>query len=83
MKQTRMGAFEVKTHLSQILKDVQKGDEILITKRGEPIAKIVPCEPTPSEIGQLLAEFSNWCEHEAITWGKGMSIEEAKHEGRK
>ena len=39
-----VGAFEAKTHLSSLLKKVTHGEEILITKRGLPIAKLVPAE---------------------------------------
>ena len=39
---SKIGAFEAKTHLSEILNKVQEGLEIIITKRGKPIAKIIP-----------------------------------------
>jgi prevent-host-death family protein len=31
-----------KTHLSSLLEDVQKGEEVVIAKAGKPIARIVP-----------------------------------------
>jgi prevent-host-death family protein len=34
--------FEAKTHLSQILKTVKMGKEVMVTERGVPIAKIIP-----------------------------------------
>lgn len=37
-----IGAFEAKTHLSQLLNEVQQGEEITITKRGKPIARLIP-----------------------------------------
>ncbi len=37
-----LGAFEVKTHLSQLLEQVKRGKSFTITKRGRPIAKLVP-----------------------------------------
>ena len=39
---TSIGAFEAKTHFSQLIKRATQGEEILITHRGNPIAKIVP-----------------------------------------
>lgn len=36
---------EVKAHLSAILESVARGDEIVITKRGKPVARIRP-EPS-------------------------------------
>ena len=39
--QTSIGAFEAKTHFSQLIKRVTEGEEFLITHRGKPLAKIV------------------------------------------
>ena len=41
-----IGAFEAKTHFSQLLERAAKGEEIVITKRGKPYAKIVPVVTT-------------------------------------
>lgn len=41
-----VGAFEAKTHLSELLEKVRGGDRVVITKRGVPVAVIVP----PSEV---------------------------------
>ena len=39
-----VGAFEAKTHLSQLLDEVEKhNEEILIQKRGRDMAYIIPC----------------------------------------
>lgn len=37
-----IGAFDAKTHLSSLLDKVAQGEEILITKRGRPVARLVP-----------------------------------------
>ena len=42
----RVGAFEAKTHLSQLISDVEKGATIEITRRG----KIVACLISPNEL---------------------------------
>jgi len=42
MKTRVIGAFEAKTHLSQLLDDVETGTEIEITRRGKPVARLVP-----------------------------------------
>ena len=39
-----IGAFEAKTHFSQILEAAERGKEYIITKRGKPVAKIIPFE---------------------------------------
>lgn len=37
-----VGAFEAKTHLNELLRRVSTGETIRITRRGVPIAKLVP-----------------------------------------
>ena len=37
-----VGAFEAKTHFSQLLERAAKGEEITITRRGKAVARIVP-----------------------------------------
>ena len=39
-----VGAFEAKTHLSHLLDSVKQGETITITKRGQPVARLVPPE---------------------------------------
>jgi len=42
MLSQEIGAFEAKTHFSKILEKVENGDDFIITKRGKPVAKIIP-----------------------------------------
>ncbi len=41
-----VGAFEAKTHFSKLLEQVKRGEEITITQRGKPVARLVPSGPT-------------------------------------
>jgi prevent-host-death family protein len=36
-----VGAFEAKTHLSALLDKVASGEEVLITRHGRPVARLV------------------------------------------
>ena len=36
-----VGAFEAKTHLSSLLDKVAAGEEVIITKHGKPVARLV------------------------------------------
>jgi prevent-host-death family protein len=40
-----VGAFEAKTHLSQLLDEVEKGGRIYITRHGKRIAELSPIAP--------------------------------------
>ena len=46
-----VGAYQAKTHLSQLLEKVEAGEEIIITKHGAPVAKLIPMarEASPEE----------------------------------
>lgn len=37
---------QTKAHLSALLARIAKGEEVVITRRGRPMARIVPIEPT-------------------------------------
>jgi prevent-host-death family protein len=37
-----VGVHEAKTHLSRLLEDVAAGEEVVITRRGEEVASLVP-----------------------------------------
>jgi prevent-host-death family protein len=37
-----VGIFEAKTHLSTLLKRVEQGEEIIVTRHGKPVARLVP-----------------------------------------
>ena len=40
--QQQIGAFEAKTHFSRIIEEVEQGADYVITRRGKPVAKIIP-----------------------------------------
>jgi prevent-host-death family protein len=37
-----VGAFEAKTHLSHLLDQVERGETVVITRHGKPVARLVP-----------------------------------------
>jgi prevent-host-death family protein len=39
--------YKAKTHLSQLLEQVENGEEIVIARAGKPVAKLVPIEAGP------------------------------------
>ena len=50
-----VGAYEAKTHLSDLLEKVEAGEEITITKHGAPIARLVPVKKEASPEERLAA----------------------------
>ncbi|MBK7643237.1 MAG: type II toxin-antitoxin system prevent-host-death family antitoxin [Planctomycetes bacterium] len=41
-KTTTLGAFEAKNRLSELIERVSKGESVVITRHGTPIARLVP-----------------------------------------
>jgi prevent-host-death family protein len=53
-----VGAFEAKTHLSSLLDKVSRGEEVLITKRGKAVARLVPVEDADqARLGETIAQL--------------------------
>jgi prevent-host-death family protein len=46
----RVGAFKAKTHLSDLLDRVSRGEKITITRHGVPAAMLVPVEEAKSKL---------------------------------
>jgi prevent-host-death family protein len=80
-----VGSYEAKTHLPRLLSQVEKGETITITKRGKPIARIVPADDQPTrDVTSVIREFRAYSQKQARTIGK-LSIKEIKEmteEGR-
>lgn len=41
----KIGAFEAKNTLGSLLDRVERGEEIVITRHGRPVARLAPCQP--------------------------------------
>lgn len=41
-----IGAFDAKTHLSALLERVAHGESFVISRRGKPVARLVPADPS-------------------------------------
>ena len=52
-----IGSYEAKTHWAAILKRVSLGQEIVITKRGIPVAKLIPENGGDHSAKEIAAEL--------------------------
>ncbi len=81
---TTVGTFQAKTHLTELLARVAKGETILITNRGKPVAMLVPPEsPRPADIGAVVKEMLNVRDEHGPTLGKHLTIRDLIEEGRR
>ena len=78
----RIGAFEAKTHLPKLLDRVERGESLLITRHGKPVAELVPPREHDRERARAAMERLEARRNEM----NGVSIEELiamKHEGHR
>jgi len=45
-----IGTFEAKTHLSELLERVAAGESFVITRRGKPLARLIPAQPVEAPL---------------------------------
>jgi prevent-host-death family protein len=78
-----VGAYEAKTHFSQLLDEVARGESITITRRGEPVARLVPPDRIARDkAAKAIEEWEAYRREHNITLG-GLSIREMIEEGRR
>jgi len=76
-----VGAFEAKTHLSSLLDEVAKGEEITITRHGTPVAKLVSVQqPNRPNIDEVIEKLKAFRKGNRLN---GLSIREMIEEGRR
>ncbi len=75
-------ASEAKTHLPSLLDEVERGETLVVTRRGKPIARIIPeAEIRREQVARALTELEAFRKTMP-----SMSVEEilsARHEGHK
>lgn len=75
-----VGAYEAKTHLSALLDKVEHGEEVVITRRGRPVARLVSVDAI-DKAGVDIA-IARWKEaRKGLSLG-GLSWKELRDKGR-
>ena len=72
--QHEIGAFEAKNKLGTLLDWVEAGDEVLITRRGRPVARLVPIDQPASIHGS--ARILTKDESDLLSTGETWSAEQ-------
>ncbi len=75
-----VGVFEAKTHLSALLDEVERGETVLITRNGAPIAEPRPVAARPMGRCEAIEELLAF---PRVRLGAGESIRELIDEGRR
>jgi prevent-host-death family protein len=75
-----IGAYEAKTHFSQLLERVENGERITITKHGRPVAVLVPPEARRTRpVAEVIAEIRELRKGVRLN---GLKIKDMIREGR-
>jgi len=77
-----VGSYEAKTHLSRLLSQVEKGETITITRRGKPIARIVPAEVEPQGVAALVEEMLAYRDQHGPVLGDDLTVRALIEAGR-
>jgi prevent-host-death family protein len=76
-----MGAFQAKTYFSSLLEQVEKGEQIIITKHGRPVARLVPTTGINQEkIKAVIQRFKKMAQSHTLG---GLDWKQLRDEGRK
>ena len=58
-----VGAYEAKTHLSELLNRVARGEHLTITKHGKPVARLVPVMTDQERAQEALGHIAELRRH--------------------
>ena len=76
-----VGAYEAKTHLTQLLERVAKGEKITITKHGVPVATLQPANSSKKmPVREVIEQLKRFRSANRLN---GLSIREMIEEGRR
>jgi len=76
-----VGAFEAKRKLARLLDQVEHGEEIIITRRGRAVARLVPTKPRFDRLKARRAVTGILEESKGVTLG-GPKIKDLINDGR-
>ena len=62
----RATAKDLRFHSKEILETVSRGEEVVITYRGKPHAKLIPLETVSTSIERDNKLFGIWKDHNAV-----------------
>lgn len=76
----QVGAFEAKNTLGSLLDRVERGEEVVITRRGKPVARLVPAqEADTARHNAAIDQILNWKRAPL----RGLRIADLIEEGRR
>lgn len=81
---TTVGTFEAKTHLTELLERVERGGRVTITRRGKPVAMLVPVvDAGLGNTADVIQRMLDRRDRQGPTLGPGLSVRGLIEEGRR
>ncbi len=79
-----VSAFEAKTHLSELLRETERGHAYTIERRGKPVARLLPPAPAagPRNLRKIAAALGE-LRRRIARRGRKVNIRELIEEGRR
>ena len=78
---TTVGAFEAKTHFARLLDRVARGEQVVISKHGKPMARLVPVAgPDRGKAREAIARLKDFRKGRTLD---GIRWTELRGEGRR
>ncbi|HOO87211.1 MAG TPA: type II toxin-antitoxin system prevent-host-death family antitoxin [Synergistales bacterium] len=76
----KIGVYEAKTHLTQLMDRVSKGEKVTITKHGVPVAILQPADFSKTEpVREIIEQLKQFRSGRRLD---GLSIRDMIEEGR-
>jgi prevent-host-death family protein len=78
-----VGAFDAKTNLSQLLDRVEQGETIVITRHGEPVARLAPYRSgiDREKVRRAIRDLKEFAKGQSLP--PGMTLKDLINEGRR
>lgn len=78
-----VGAYEAKTHFSELLRDVENGETVTVTRHGVAVARLVPIHDLNRDSSVAIEELRRFREEHQIRLGGDITLRELIEEGRR
>lgn len=76
-----VGAFEAKTHFARLLQRVSRGEQVVITRHGTPVARLIPATGTDRErVRETIDRLKTFARGQTLN---GLSVRELRDAGRR
>jgi prevent-host-death family protein len=78
-----VGLYEAKTHLGELIKEVEHGETLVVTRHGVPVARVVPYRDEFADAAAAIEDWRRYRRKHNIRLGGGVTIRELIEEGRR